>query len=153
MVLPAAFEAKKNRKEHEGGTAFSVESASWDAERGDSVGTTLVCQAHHSVTSAMLSTGVHGEGDLHEGAHVLELMGQVCQVTGHPLGVDIVAPLIEVIERPLQFLLVGRDAPGTPFGVCLLAGGVQDDRRTNPEECIEKSTIMSKPPCTHIGES
>lgn len=62
----------------------------------------MVRQAHHSVA--------HGEGDLHEGADVLELLGQVCQMTGYPLGVAVVSSLAEMVEGPLQFLLVGHNA-------------------------------------------
>lgn len=60
---------------------------------GDPVGTPLVCQAHRPVSNDKF--------DLYESAHVFELMRQVRQVSGYPFGVAVIAPFVEVVERPL----------------------------------------------------
>lgn len=54
-------------------------------------------------------------------------------MTGHPIGVAVVSPLVEMIKRPLQFGLVDFDAFGAALSVRFLTGSVQNDRGPHPK--------------------
>ncbi len=87
----------------------------------------MIGQFHHLLWLA--------EGHLDKVPHVLEFGGQVGQFSGHPIGIAIVAPLVETLLHPVQLALIELDTLLTASGIPFLTLGVHAwrDDGSHPE--------------------